>query len=267
MSMAALSVDDAIGIIVDQLRTSRGKLRQYGYEVWIPLVINSHFTKVDPSMERDPHRSAAMICHLSTVFYAGAWELCRRGYLRPGVWRQDTQSTAEGLANGYTITPMGERWLAASDPLLFIPTEPGRLGTILAGFTTLFGAGFNQRAQEAARCYFAAAYLACCAMAGAAAESILLAAAIKRRGDEAAVLKDYRASGGRARVEKSLLGQVEEPIAGRFRTFMDLLKYWRDDSSHGIATTIGDIEAYDALSRLLRLSHFSSDHWAVLAEK
>jgi hypothetical protein len=48
---------------------------------------------------------------------------------------------------------------------------------------------------------------------------------------------------------------------------MDLLNFWRDDSSHGTPSTISDIEAYDALSRLLRLAHFTSDHWALLTGK
>jgi hypothetical protein len=104
-------------------------------------------------------------------------------------------------------------------------------------------------------------------MCGAAAESILLAVVIARRGDEASVFRDYRASGGRTRVEKSLLGQAGEPTSSRFHTFMDLLNYWRDDSSHGVASTIDEPEAFDALSRLLRFAHFVNDQWAALTGK
>lgn len=262
----SITIDDAIGIIIDQVKAAPDQLRQYGYEIWMPLVINNHLVKVKPSMVRDVFAAATTIRELSTVFYAAGWELCRRGILRPGVWRQGEQSSSD-IQDGYTITPLGEQWLASADPLLFIPTEPSRLGSMLARFSARFGAGFNQRAQEAAKCYFATAHLACCAMCGAAAESILLAAAIARRADEDAVLKDYRASGGRGRVEKALLGQVGEQVANRFRTFMDLLNYWRDDSSHGMATIISDIEAYDALSRLVRLAHFANDHWSALTGK
>ena len=81
-------------------------------------------------------------------------------------------------------------------------------------------------------------------MCGAAAESILLAVAINRRGDAASVLRDYRTGGGRNRVERSLLGQVGEPVSLRFHMFMDLLNYWRDDSSHGVASTIDEPEAF-----------------------
>jgi hypothetical protein len=268
MSVPDLTIDDAIGIIIDQIKNAPDQLRQYGYEVWLPLVIYAHLRKAQPSVAQTQMAAAPVIQELSPIFYAAGWELARRGILRPGVWRQGEQVTESGPAgDGYTLTPLGRQWLAAADPLLFVPMEPSRLGAMLAGFARLFGPGFNQRAQEAVKCNFATAHLACCAMCGAAAESILLAVAIARRGDEAAVLSDYRASGGRARVEKSLLGQVPEPVRSRFHTFMDLLNYWRDDSTHGVVTTIGDVEAYDALSRLLRLAHFASDQWTVLTGK
>jgi hypothetical protein len=104
-------------------------------------------------------------------------------------------------------------------------------------------------------------------MCGAAAESILLALAIDHRGNAREVLREYRTAQGRVRVENHLLGQVGEPTRSRFRAFMDLLNFWRDDSSHGTLSTIADPEAYDALSRLLRLAHFATDHWAVLTSK
>jgi hypothetical protein len=49
--------------------------------------------------------------------------------------------------------------------------------------------------------------------------------------------------------------------------FMGLLHYWRDDSSHGVASTIDGPEAFDALSRLMRFAHFVNDQWASLTEK
>ena len=203
---------------------------------------------------------------VSRTFYAAAWELCRRGILRPSV-RDVTGQSDGGSGNGYSVTPTGERWLASADPGLHIRTESSRLAAIFAGLAPRFGPGFNQRAQEAVKCYNAGAYLACCTMCGAAAESILLAVVIARRGDEASVFRDYRASGGRTRVEKSLLGQAGEPTSSRFHTFMDLLNYWRDDSSHGVASTIDEPEAFDALSRLLRFAHFVNDQWAALTGK
>ena len=72
---------------------------------------------------------------------------------------------------------------------------------LIEQFRTMYGDGFFQRAQEAIRCHFATAYLACCVMCGAATESIMLRAAINKKGDEEPVLKEYRRAGGRRHVE------------------------------------------------------------------
>lgn len=263
------TVDDAMGIIIDFIRTKPTEISEYGYDVYLPFVWNKY--AIASKMVDAGDRSALdrIGPRVSGTFYAAAWELCRRGTLRPSV-RDSTKGQpipAGSGGNGYSITPMGERWLSSTDLRLHIPTDPARLATILAGFSTKFGPGFDQRAQEAVKCYNALTYLACCAMCGAAAESILLAVAIDHRRDAEAVLRDYRASGGRTRVERSLLGQVGEPVSSRFRMFMDLLNYWRDDSSHGIASAIDEPEAFDALSRLMRFAHFVSDQWATLTGK
>ena len=146
---------------------------------------------------------------LSPIFFAAAWELCRRGILRPGIHAVDGQANLDSQAgSGYSLTPLGRQWLEEIDDLQFIPTEPGAVSEILARFLPRFGVGFHQRAQEASKCYFATAYLGCCAMCGAAAESILLAAAIAKTADEAAILKTYKSASGRKRVEDGLIGQA-----------------------------------------------------------
>jgi hypothetical protein len=248
------------------MRTRPTEIRYYGYDVYLPRVWNLHAIESKMVLAGDRYALDHVGPRVSPTFYAAAWELCRRGVLRPGIQNVTGQSDG-GSGNGYSITPTGERWLASADPQLHIPTEPSRLAAILAGFSPKFGPGFEQRAQEAVKCYNAVAYLACCAMSGAAAESILLAAAIARRGDDGSVLRDYRSAGGRTRVERSLLGQVGEPTSSRFHMFMDLLNYWRDDSSHGVASAIDEPEAFDALSRLLRFAHFVNDQWPALTGK
>jgi hypothetical protein len=260
------TVDDAIGAIMELIRTRPNEIRNYGYDVYLPRVWSLYAIDSKIVNPGDLYLTDRGGLRTPGTFYAGAWELCRRGILRPSI-RDSTGQSDNGGGNGYSITPAGERWLASSDPRLHIPTEPSRLAAILAGFSPKLGSGFNQRAQEAVKCYNAIAYLACCAMCGAAAESILLAVAIARRGDDGSVLKDYRSVGGRTRVERSLLGQVGEPTSTRFHMFMDLLNYWRDDSSHGVASTIDEPEAFDALSRLMRFAHFVSDQWAALTGK
>ena len=102
-------------------------------------------------------------------------------------------------------------------------------------------------------------------MAGAAAESILLAVAIAKSGDEQKVLKDYTGSGGRSRVTKTVVGQLGDALRRSFEAALQVLHYWRDDAAHGMATTIDEVEAYAALTQLLRLAQLCDDHWAELA--
>jgi hypothetical protein len=201
----------------------------------------------------------------SPVFLNAAWELSRRGILRPGIRRMNTQSTDEGSAgHGYSITSFGRQWLAEPEHDTFIPTEPERFARLLEPYRPRFGPGFHQRAQEAIRCYGAHAYLACCAMCGAAAESIFLAAAVARSGDPDATLTAYLTANGRSRLENSLIGQASERVQREFRGLATLLKYWRDSASHGQSSTVSDNEAYTSLALLLRFAAFVEDHWEEL---
>ncbi len=97
-------------------------------------------------------------------------------------------------------------------------------------------------------------------MCGAAAESILLAAAISKS-DERTVLDMYNTSRGRSRVEKLLVGKAKGHIQREFPVFLSLLKYWRDEASHGGAAKISDNEAYTSLMLLLRFAIFVRDNW------
>jgi hypothetical protein len=102
-------------------------------------------------------------------------------------------------------------------------------------------------ATEAGRCYAFGVYIACCAMCGAAAESIPLSVGIANSGDEAAVLTIYRAANGGRRSIESIVGQARQAIADPFRSATGLLSYWRDEAAHGLASTISEIEAHEAL--------------------
>lgn len=108
--------------------------------------------------------------------------------------------------------------------------------------------------------------LACCAMCGAAAESVLLATAIAKR-SKVEVVKAYHSSNGRSRVEQMVVGQLPEALRREFMGFTTLLKYWRDEASHGKPSQIGDNEAYTSLAMMLRFSHFVSDHWTELTSR
>jgi hypothetical protein len=196
------------------------------------------------------------------VFYDAAWELARIGVLRPGRVAPRGMEQATDFGDHWSITKYGFEWLARATARPFL--DMSRMSEVLSGFVPAFGPGFGQRAVEAVRTYRNANYLAACSMAGAAAESILLAVAIAKSGDEAKVLKTYDAAGGRARVTTQVTGQATNAVQRQFAAALHILHYWRDDAAHGQQTTISEVEAYSAISELLRLAQFASDRWAEL---
>ena len=209
-----MNQDDAISFLIQWLRNpSQSTYPSYGYDVFISNVLRvyvQNYEDLNPDHPVLESRTTAWnrIYELSPYFYAAAWELCRRGIIRPGVRSIEEHGTLAGkVGEGYSITPFGHAWLAESDQDDFVPTEPGRFAQMLAPYRFRYGGGFQERAQEAIRCYGAHAYLACCAMCGAATESILLATAIAKS-DEQTVLKEYATSGGRRRVENRILGKA-----------------------------------------------------------
>lgn len=259
-----MNADEAEKFLIRWLRDAgvrKSQYASYGYDVYLPNVIRDYLTH----QGQDPRAIEGQLRGMSPEFYAAAWELCRRGVLRPGVRMLGVQETPDGSAgNGYSVTPFGHQWLDESDRDDFVPTEPGRFAEMLEPFREQFGPQFYERAQEAVRCYGAHPYLACCAMCGAAVESILLATAIAKR-DETSILSMYNTAQGRSRVEKVLIGQAREQLKREFLGFLVLLKYWRDEASHGGPSRIGDNEALTSLAFVLRFASFVRDHWDELA--
>jgi hypothetical protein len=225
-------------------------------------VIVAYLVEVERSTEHPSSLyGSRRAADLSPAFYEAAWELCRRGILRPGIKKLGEQATAEGSGgNGYSVTALGRSWIeqGAAGALL---AGPDRLSQMFGQLSQKLGSGFLQRATEAVRCHASGAYIAFCAMCGAAAESVLLAVAIAKRGNEAAILASYRTANGRRRVIESVIGQARQAIADPFRSATGLLAYWRDDAAHGVASTITEIEAHEALARLLRFAQFTNDNW------
>ena len=235
-------------------------ISSYGYDLYIPNVIRWHTYRGNPQADGNLlHRNNQA---WSPVFAFAAWDLARRGILRPGVRVHGSQSTDDGNAGfGFSLTPVGEVWLREADSDRFIPTAPHRFAELLAGFRERYGDGYFSRSQEAVRCFQAMAYLACCVMCGAAAESIMLAAAIAKDGSEQRVLKMYRTAQGRGRVRSLLVGAATLRQQRDFDTFLGLLNYWRDDAAHGAASTLGATEAELALLQLGRFAAFMRDNW------
>lgn len=257
-------VEDATHFLIDGMRNRIDAFGSYGYHVYLPRAMESFADQKlgrEQGLDREGKRYQ-MVTEMSPAFFAAAWDLCRRGIIRPGVFQIRAQATDDGSAGaGFSVTPFGEQWLAEHDRDDYVPTEPGRFAEMLQQYATNLGPEFRERAQEAIRCYGAHAYLACCAMCGAAAESIVLALRIAQTDDLAGVLATYNSQGGRGRVEKALLGKGSDALRREFSAFSALLKYWRDEASHGAAASISDNEAYTSLALLLRLAMFVHSRW------
>ncbi|MEA5583519.1 hypothetical protein VB620_19515 [Nodularia harveyana UHCC-0300] len=201
----------------------------------------------------------------SEVFYDAAWYLCSRSILRPyPVTEQNELNYPKNFSAKFVITQYGRSWLKKFDPNNCTPSEYGRFSQLLSNRVNLFGAGYNSRSQEAIGCYRSQNYFSCCVMCGSAYESVLLALAIKKKGDEEETLRMYSSSTGRSRVENYLIGQKNQFIQKEFRQYTDLLKYWRDDASHGAASGIQEEEAYTSLILLLRFVQFAEKNWTEL---
>src|SRR6266850_8252851 len=118
-----MNQDDATAIILRCLREAPDQAAQYGYDAYIPSIIRAHLTVEGVRGLELEQR----IPGLTPIFYAAAWDLCRRGILRPGVKRHGAQVTDDGSGgNGYSVTPYGEDWLRGAEESELFPTEPGR---------------------------------------------------------------------------------------------------------------------------------------------
>lgn len=257
-----INEEDAFNFIVRILREGLKIIPypNYGYDLYLPNVMQEYLITVQ-GIELQNTKGKYMEI-ISPLFYSAAWNLCRRGILRPGVSSWGKQSTDRGSAgDGYSITIFGYEWLKECDEDDYVPSEPERFAKILSNFGPRFGPGFNERAQEAIRCYGAHTYIACCAMCGAATESIILSIAIAKNGDEDKILKIYFSRGGRGRIENLIIGQKEMNIKNEFLGYSSLLKYWRDVASHGKKSNITDNEAYTSLALLLRFAQFANERW------
>lgn len=233
-----------------------------GPEWVIGFARNGRSIRPEYALRLDEHASERELRALSPGLYGAAWELARRGILRPGVKEYGGQVEPQGCGGaGFTVTLRGREWLREAVPYDYVPTEPGRFAKILANFVPRFGPGFAERSQEAIRCYGALAYVACCAMCGAAAESILLAVAIAATGNAEKVLTSYESAGGRGRVENLVVGKRPKAVQDEFRADLNLLKYWRDAAAHGQKSGITESEAYTSLALLLRFAQFVNDRW------
>ena len=98
--------EDAVNLIVHVLAMPEPPMgySSYGYDLYIPNAIRMHT------------QDASEMDKISPVFFDAAWELCRRGILRPGVRKLRSQATDEGSAGaGFSVTPFGREWLKEAE--------------------------------------------------------------------------------------------------------------------------------------------------------
>lgn len=251
-----MELDEAIAILIELLRNERAG--QYGYDLYARNGAEAAALRLHRQDHQARERSAIA---LMPVFFDAAWELCRRGIVRPGVRRANDQAVPEG---GYSLTGPGRAAIAEMDATGILLAQPGSLAATLAAYRDRFGEGFHQRALEAIKCRNAEAWLGCCAMVGAAAESVLLAIAIAKIGNEAEILTTYRQARGRQKVLNLIVGRANAQRQGTLTTFAAIVSLWRDDAAHGQASPLSTANADEALRQLLHMCQWIDREWAEL---
>src|SRR5690242_2899977 len=103
-----MELDEAIAVTIDVLL--RGGAASYGYDLYPPQVARTYleWQRQIPHHEREP-----IVQEIAPAFMDAAWELCRRGLIRPGVKNIGAQAVAE---TGYSITEAGRAALAQVNP-------------------------------------------------------------------------------------------------------------------------------------------------------
>lgn len=267
-----IMVDHAEKFIVDFLieiiknfKLENNRLNNFGYDVYLPYVIERYLTQHRNVSSFDPITPTEKEDH-SIPFCEAAWDLCRKGILRLGRYKYRTGDSELGVGTGFSITLYGHDWLSRYEVSDLLPAEPSRFIQIFSTFNSLFGNNYFRRAREAVNCYQTGNYLACCVMCGAATESILLAVAFKIE-NENEVLKKYLTSRGRSNIEKLVFGKTPKHIQDRYQRYTDMISYWRDESGHGHDSDIDLHQPYISLLSLLRFAEFVKDHWDLLTTK
>jgi hypothetical protein len=89
---------------------------------------------------------------------------------------------------------------------------------------------------------------------------------MERVGAEVESLRIYSSRDGGGKTEDIVTKGQPDHVIRTFRGYMDLLKYWRDEAAHGIASELSDDEAYASLMLLARLAGFAGDHFAPMLD-
>lgn len=268
-SLMSMTAEDAYAfmasLIHDHMKVNQLQfLGRNGFDLYLPSIVDKYLPPEPGSGGSRPlNISGRMKENVYRSFFDAAWQMCLSGLLRPNSAAEPYNGHQMGHGDVYSFTSRGFEWFKNGD-LQSVVLTTGRIGQLLNDHSAKFGDGYSERAQQAVLCHNARAFLACCVMSGAAAESILLTVAIAKEKDEAAVMTKYRAQSGRRAIEKLIFDGKKDGFISPFKSGLELLKYWRDESAHGAASNFDDVEATVALNHLLRLAQLADQKWTEL---
>ena len=125
------NIEDAARYLIMILRDAGGG--SYGYELYVPTAVRGYVRSRGMDSESGPGHK--LMIQLSGLFFDAAWELARRGIVRPGVKTTFLQATDEGSAGaGFCVTPFGRKWLAEDTQDIWVSTEPDRFAEMIRRF-------------------------------------------------------------------------------------------------------------------------------------
>jgi hypothetical protein len=269
LRLPATSTDDALAFLIEWIRSRwQNHARSYhspkdpGFQFSIRSVIQARLREIG----QDPSEGTSVVQFDETTntapFVMAAWELVRRGVLAPGMLAAQGQLRFPG--DEFRLTNLGESRISSSDDALPLPSEHARFAKHLLSHAGRFRSSFVPRATEALRCYSGGLYFSCCVMSGAAAESILLSLTVAKMGDESRALAEYRKTSGTTKLIQFLQRQQNSVVQQRLDTFVELLRFWRDEAAHATDQLIDEEEAFHSLLLLLRFARFADHKWTEL---
>ena len=111
-----ISVDEALNFILRKLKSEGpAKFDRDGFDFWVSDYAARYLEEVEGVRPRPPIEDQRTY-DASVPFFDAAWELARRGVLRPSVRNSFMQWAARySTGGGYTLTEIGAEWLASLD--------------------------------------------------------------------------------------------------------------------------------------------------------
>jgi hypothetical protein len=125
-TMPPLTQADATNLLIQWLRDpDHGGASSYGYGIYLPALVRGYLRKKGiRELDQEHHLEKMM-----PMLYAAAWDLCRRGIIRPGVRAHNAQATADGAS-------VARMELSAIRELLVADPPPDKKNVPLGGDDT-----------------------------------------------------------------------------------------------------------------------------------